>query len=111
MGYDYYEERRKQEQARIYQDKNGFILRENNEYSAYVSGNMDVDSSRRFKSNNPELVEIVQSGLKRNKELYGKRYCPCRLEHTDENICFCQEFKQQPVGSTCHCGIYIKTEQ
>lgn len=46
---------------------------------------------------NPELVEIVQSGLKRNKELYGKRYCPCRLEHTDENI--------------CHCGIYIKTEQ
>lgn len=24
---------------------------------------------------NPELVEIVQSGLKRNKELYGKRYC------------------------------------
>lgn len=52
---------------------------------------------------NPELVEIVQSGL--------KRYCPCRLEHTDENICFCQEFKQQPVGSTCHCGIYIKTEQ
>lgn len=37
---------------------------------------------------NPELVEIVQSGLKRNKELYGKRYCPCRLEHTDENIVF-----------------------
>lgn len=62
-------------------------------------------------TDNPELVEIVQSGLKRNKELYGKRYCPCRLEHTDENICFCQEFKQQPVGSTCHCGIYIKTEQ
>lgn len=61
MGYDYYEERRKQEQARIYQDKNGFILREHNEYSAYVSGNMDVDSSRRFKSNNPELVEIIEA--------------------------------------------------
>lgn len=45
---------------------------------------------------NPELVEIVQSGLKRNKELYGKRYCPCRLEHTDENICFCQE-----LATTC----------
>ena len=57
------------------------------------------------------LINSMIIGLKRNKELYGKRYCPCRLEHTDENICFCQEFKQQPVGSTCHCGIYIKTEQ
>ncbi len=61
MTYDYYEERRRQEQARIYQDKNGFILRKHNEYSAYVSGNMDVDSSRRFKSNNPELVEIIEA--------------------------------------------------
>lgn len=59
---------------------------------------------------NKELLDLVKAGLKRNKELYGKRYCPCRLEHTDDTICFCKEFKQQPVGSTCHCGIYIKLE-
>lgn len=33
---------------------------------------------------NKELLDLVKAGLRRNKELYGKRYCPCRLEHTDD---------------------------
>lgn len=83
MGYDYYEERRKQEQARIYQDKNGFILREHNEYSAYVSGNMDVDSSRRFKSNNPELVEIIEA---RKREKARKESTIPKILRVDEDV-------------------------
>lgn len=61
-------------------------------------------------TNNEELVNLVKSGLANNKAKFGKRYCPCRLEHIDDTICFCKEFREQPVGSTCHCGIYIKTE-
>ena len=34
-------------------------------------------------------------------------YCPCRLEHKQENKCMCDEFKKQKTG-TCHCGLYVK---
>ena len=57
-----------------------------------------------------ELLKIVQEGLAKNKKLYGKRYCPCRIEHTDDTVCMCKEFREQAVGTTCHCGIYTKIE-
>lgn len=34
-------------------------------------------------------------------------YCPCRIEHTPENRCMCEEFKDMESG-TCHCGLYTK---
>ena len=37
-----------------------------------------------------ELVKTVREGLKRTGG-----YCPCRLQHTEENRCICQEFRQQ----------------
>ena len=61
MTYDYYEEKRKQEEARIYRDRQGFIIRRHKEFSAYVSGQMEGDSSRRFKLNNSGLVEIIEA--------------------------------------------------
>lgn len=67
MTYDYYEEKRKQEEARIYRDNNGFTIRSNYATSAYASGEMDADSLRRFKKNNPELVEIINA-QEREKE-------------------------------------------
>ncbi|MBO7327323.1 MAG: ferredoxin thioredoxin reductase catalytic beta chain [Lentisphaeria bacterium] len=39
-------------------------------------------------------------------------YCPCRLQHTEENICICSEFKKQMADPDfegyCHCKLYYK---
>lgn len=35
-----------------------------------------------------EIKETVLAGLQRNKEKYGKRYCPCSLVRTDDtDVC------------------------
>lgn len=51
----------------------------------------------------------VLAGLKRNKDKYGKKYCPCSLIRTDDTVCMCKEFKEMEEG-TCHCQLYIKTK-
>ena len=39
-------------------------------------------------------------------------YCPCRVEHTEENKCMCQEFRAQIQDPNfegyCHCMLYYK---
>ena len=39
-------------------------------------------------------------------------YCPCRLKRIPENICICQEFRQQmqdpEFEGYCHCQLYYK---
>lgn len=58
-------------------------------------------------NDNAELVARIREGLKRTGG-----YCPCRLQRTPENICICQEFKQQledpNFHGPCHCGLYVK---
>lgn len=49
-------------------------------------------------------TEILQA-LKNNSG-----YCPCKLEHIEDNRCMCKEFREQESGP-CHCGLYIKTEK
>ena len=58
-------------------------------------------------TDNKEIKETVLSGLKRNKEKYGKRYCPYSLERTDDTVCMCKEFREMDKG-ICHCQLYIK---
>ena len=57
----------------------------------------------------PEMVKTVREGLKRTGG-----YCPCRLQHTEENRCICQEFRQQIADPDfegyCHCMLYYKTK-
>ena len=40
-------------------------------------------------------------------------YCPCRLKRTPENICICQEFREQMADPEfegyCHCLLYYKS--
>ena len=60
------------------------------------------------KTEDTELWDMVQQGLKRNKDKFGKRYCPCSLLKTDDTVCMCKEFRDAPTGTTCHCGIYRK---
>lgn len=57
---------------------------------------------------NENVKDLIQKGLNKNKELYGKRYCPCAVEHTDDTVCMCKEFREMKEG-TCHCGLYTKT--
>lgn len=56
---------------------------------------------------NKELVEKIREGLKKKDG-----YCPCRLEKTDDNICMCQEFRDQIADEDyegyCHCMLYYK---
>lgn len=56
-------------------------------------------------TDNEELKNTVLDGLQRNKDKYGKRYCPCSIIRNDDTICMCKEFKEE---GTCHCGLYIK---
>lgn len=60
------------------------------------------------KTEDKELWKLIQKGLNKNKEKYGKRYCPCSLIRNDDTVCMCKEFRDAPIGTTCHCGIYTK---
>lgn len=55
-----------------------------------------------IKNPNKKQAAIVAQAVKDNDG-----YCPCKLEHTQDNKCMCLEFKQQDHGM-CHCGLYIK---
>ena len=46
----------------------------------------------------------------RRQLIFNKGYCPCRIEHIDENKCMCKEFREQEEGE-CHCGLYIKIKE
>jgi ferredoxin-thioredoxin reductase catalytic subunit len=59
---------------------------------------------------NPDqkIVDLIRDGLKRTGG-----YCPCRREHTPENICMCEEFRDQVSDPAfegfCHCRLYYKS--
>lgn len=49
-----------------------------------------------------EEVKEFRASIKANQG-----YCPCRLAHTSETKCMCEEFRNQESG-LCHCGLYYK---
>lgn len=54
-----------------------------------------------------KLVEAIREKLRENSF-----YCPCKIEHTIENLCMCEDFRlRTPQGQYCHCGLYKKVEQ
>ena len=54
-----------------------------------------------------EMVKTIREGLKRTGG-----YCPCRLQRTEENLCICEEFRNQiadpDFSGFCHCKLYYK---
>lgn len=56
-----------------------------------------------------EMVRTIREGLKRTGG-----YCPCRIQHTEETRCICQEFRRQMADPEfegyCHCMLYYKSK-
>ena len=54
-----------------------------------------------------QVVAMIKEGLKQKGG-----YCPCKLEHTEENKCVCKEFREQIADPEfegyCHCRLYYK---
>ena len=54
-----------------------------------------------------EYVDKLREVMKKNGG-----FCPCRLQKTPENICICEEFKEQIADENftgyCHCKLYYK---
>ncbi|MBQ0038782.1 MAG: ferredoxin thioredoxin reductase catalytic beta chain [Clostridiales bacterium] len=54
-----------------------------------------------------EIVNMIRQGLRKKEG-----YCPCRLAKTEENMCMCQEFRDQIADPNfegyCHCRLYYK---
>ena len=61
-------------------------------------------------NSNKEIVEEIDIGLNKNKELYSERYCPCSLIMNKDTICPCKAFREQTEIGYCHCGKYLKVE-
>ena len=49
-------------------------------------------------TDNKEVKETVLAGLKRNKEKYDKKYCPCSLVRDEDTICMCKEFREMELA-------------
>jgi ferredoxin-thioredoxin reductase catalytic chain len=60
---------------------------------------------------NQKMLEGVIRGLLENEKKFGKRYCPCRVEHNDKTVCPCvyhkDEIKEQ---GHCHCFLFTSKE-
>lgn len=55
----------------------------------------------------PDMAKEIQE---KRKEAGG--HCPCVLpsRRSEDTLCVCKNFREAPVGTVCHCGLYIKTE-
>lgn len=53
------------------------------------------------------FVAKIRKGL-----LARELHCPCKLPLTEENVCMCEEFRQQIADPEfegyCHCRLYYK---
>jgi ferredoxin-thioredoxin reductase catalytic subunit len=53
------------------------------------------------------IVDTIKEGLKQTGG-----YCPCKRDHTSENVCMCKEFRDQIKDPNftgyCHCMLYYK---
>lgn len=54
-----------------------------------------------------KVVAAIREGLKRKDG-----YCPCKIQRIPENICMCEEFRNQIADPDfegyCHCKLYYK---
>lgn len=55
---------------------------------------------------NPDLkrVTTILNGLKHNEEKYGAKFCPCKPEKINDNVCPCTEYRET---KRCVCKLYL----
>ena len=72
--------------------------------TVYGKHNMEVKYNE-----DEKIVQIIKAGLKRTGG-----YCPCKLQHIEDNKCMCKEFRQQIQDPNfegyCHCRLYYKSK-
>lgn len=64
---------------------------------------------------NKMVAEGLVTALTWNLQNYGKRFCPCKSEHMNENICPCREVEGKYLGADrmikknglCYCGLFV----
>lgn len=56
---------------------------------------------------NDEEAAKIREGIKASGG-----HCPCinPVFYSDDTKCMCKNFREAPVGTICHCGLYIKEE-
>jgi hypothetical protein len=57
---------------------------------------------------NKEQAAIIREATKA-----ADGHCPCVLEalRNEDTKCMCKEFREAPVGTVCHCGLYEKVDE
>ena len=58
---------------------------------------------------NPDTGRVMYllSRLGENEITYGKPYCPCLPQHTEDTLCPCRYMRKYQV---CRCGLYLKDD-
>lgn len=65
---------------------------------------------------NKEILDLILTGLSKNKEKYGYPYCPCRIITGNtlkdkDKICPCKyHIKEIENNGSCHCNLFYKKE-
>jgi len=66
---------------------------------------------RKFKItlNEEKKINVLLKGENKFIAEEGAPYCPCKLQHIDQNICPCEECldEAEELGH-CHCLMYVK---
>ena len=58
---------------------------------------------------NKKITSGITLGLLKNLDKYGKMYCPCRIQKTDDNVCPCIYSKKEiEEKGRCHCNLFVK---
>jgi ferredoxin-thioredoxin reductase catalytic subunit len=60
---------------------------------------------------NEQIVEAILRALIMNEKQFGKKYCPCRIEKTDDTVCPCKYlFEDIEKYGHCHCNLFVKKD-
>ncbi|ODS35483.1 hypothetical protein BEH94_06520 [Candidatus Altiarchaeales archaeon WOR_SM1_SCG] len=59
-----------------------------------------------------KVLSVVIEGLIAKQEKFGKRYCPCRIQRIQENICPCVYHKDEiKKDGECHCQLFVRQKK
>lgn len=59
--------------------------------------------------NEDKKVNALLKGENRFIEKEGAPYCPCKLQHIEDNICPCKDCLDEAAAmGLCHCHMYMK---